>query len=399
MKNLFFIITLLSSVYSFGQFPPEFPKQLINKVFCGTASTSTPSGSIHGKHFLDFPYRLTIYEDSLFAEYNPKEKWKEDKWGKTQTITELVEWKREPDYNSYNELRGYTIYYKVPYSEAKHSIKEISIWAPINKPEDNQIRIEVYNSTYDDAPLYAYERLICQTLKSKSELIKEEAEKKRLEDERIKLENQKKEADKATLQKINDFLSKNALEDAVKEFGKLNFENSEIKGVLQKKLDDKFGQEEVELNPNNVEDYIKSNTWKINNINPGNYSINFDKSGWPSNMNFPSWSMIPKKEFGSFTVYLKSLTEINIIVKDSILVSSTYRTSNTKPLFIDKNENFYFKTKTGLPVATISNDPSIDKKLVKINKVYKREKYANGILINSQEFKTEKTVGIMKKDQ
>ena len=90
MKNLLFIVSLLSSVFSFGQFPPEFPKKLINKVFCGTASTSTPSGSIHGKHFLDFPYRLTIYEDSLFAEYNPNEKWKEDKWGKTQTITELV---------------------------------------------------------------------------------------------------------------------------------------------------------------------------------------------------------------------------------------------------------------------------------------------------------------------
>ena len=81
------------------------------------------------------------------------------------------------------------------------------------------------------------------------------------------------------------------------------------------------------------------------------------------------------------------------------MVSTTFSTSNTKPLFIDKNENFYYKTKTGLPVATISNDPSIDKKTVRINKVYKREKYANGILIDSQEFRTEKTVGIMKKDQ
>ena len=70
-----------------------------------------------------------------------------------------------------------------------------------------------------------------------------------------------------------------------------------------------------------------------------------------------------------------------------------------KYLFIDKNENFYFKSKTGLPVAKISINPAIDKKLVRINKVYKREKYANGILIDTQEFKTEKTVGILKKDQ
>ena len=64
---------------------------------------------------------------------------------------------------------------------------------------------------------------------------KEEAEKKRLEEERIKLENQKKDADKATIQKINEFLSKNSLEDASKEYGKLNFENSEIKSTIQKK--------------------------------------------------------------------------------------------------------------------------------------------------------------------
>lgn len=228
---------------------------------------------------------------------------------------------------------------------------------------------------------------------------KEEAEKKRLEEERIKLENQKKDADKTTLLKINDLISKNSLEDAAKEYSKLNFVNSEMKGILQQKLEDKFGQELDELNTYNVDDYIKANKSKLNSINPGNYKIYFDKNGISSNVSFPSWSNVPKKVIASFTVKLKSETEISIVLKDSILVSSTYSTSNTKPLFIDKNENFYFKTKTGLPVATISNDPSIDKKLIRINKVYKREKYANGILIDSQEFKTEKTVGIMKKDQ
>jgi hypothetical protein len=361
-------------------------------VFCGTASTSTPNGSMFGKHFLDFPYRLTIYEDSLFAEYNPNEKWKEDKWGKTQTITELVEWKREPDYNSYNELRGYTIHYKVPYSGAKHSIKEITIWAPSNKPEDNQIRIEVYNSTYDNAPLYAYERLICQTLKSKEEIKKEE-------EERIKLENQKKDADKLTIQKINDLVSKDALEDAAKEYSNLNFENSEIKSIIQKKLDVKFGTETISLSSGSIEEYIKSNKTKLNSIEPSSYNVEFDKKGSASNGSFPNLSNVPENKFGYFTVVSNSKAEIKIEIKDSILVSSTYSTSNTKPLFIDKNENFYFKSKTGLPTATISNNPEIDKKLVRINKTYKREKYANGILIDTQEYKTEKTVGIMKKDQ
>jgi hypothetical protein len=273
-------------VFSFGQFPPEFPKKLINKVFCGTASTSTPSGSIHGKHFLDFPYRLTIYEDSLFAEYNPNEKWKEDKWGKTQTITELVEWKREPDYNSYNELRGYTIHYKVPYSGAKHSIKEITIWAPSNKPEDNQIRIEVYNSTYDNAPLYAYESLICQTLKSKEEIKKEE-------EERIKLENQKKDADNLTIQSINDLISKNAIEEAAKEYSELNFENSKMKSIIQKKLDAKYGSEEMILIDQKLNDYIINNSISLIEKEPKIHNLKFDKNGTCSDYKLPKLDNVP----------------------------------------------------------------------------------------------------------
>jgi hypothetical protein len=389
MKNLFFIVSLLSSVYSFGQLPPEIPKKLINKVFCGTASTS---GKFMGStFFLDFPYRLTISQDSIFAEYNPKEKWKENEWGKTQTITKLVEWKREPAYDSYDELYGHTIHYKIPYSGQKHSIKEITIWVPADKTQDNQISVKVYNNTYDDATLPAYENRICENLKSKEEIKKEE-------EERIKLQNLKKDADKLTIQKINDLVSKDALEDATKEYSKLNFENSEMKALLQQKLEVKFGEEVIQLNPNNVEDYIKANKSKLNSINPGNYKINFDKNGWSSNGSFPYLSNIPEKIIGKFRILSNSQAEIQIVKKDSILVSSTFSTSNTKPLFIDKNENFYFKTKTGLPTATISNNPEIDKKLVRINKTYKREKYANGILIDTQEYKTEKTVGIMKKD-
>jgi hypothetical protein len=228
---------------------------------------------------------------------------------------------------------------------------------------------------------------------------KEDAEKKRIEQERIKLENQQKEADKITLGKINKLLEQNLEKEAAEEYSKLNFENTDIKSIIQKKLDAKFGGEVIQLNPYNVEDYIKTNKSKLNSINQGTSIINFNKSGGSSNSSFPSWPKVPKKEFGSFLVYLNSQAEINVIVKDSILVSSTFSTSNTKPLFIDKNENFYFKTKTGLPTATISNNAEIDKKLVRINKTYKREKYANGILIDSQEYKTEKTVGIMKKDQ
>ncbi|NBU47959.1 MAG: hypothetical protein EBS34_11080, partial [Flavobacteriales bacterium] len=73
MKNLFFIFTFLSSIFSLGQLPVDFPVKWRNKVICGTASTT---GKMNGGStaFLDFPFKLTISDDGIFAEYNLGEK-------------------------------------------------------------------------------------------------------------------------------------------------------------------------------------------------------------------------------------------------------------------------------------------------------------------------------------
>jgi hypothetical protein len=411
MKNLFFIISLLSSVHSFGQFPPEFPKKLLNKVYCGNITVYAKkymSSEIDFSMNTNFDYKIYISEsEGIYVEYNPGQKFGKDKSGKTEIVKSFPLWTKEPDVHKdkFGDVTGKTTSYKFkvyPDTKKDHHIKEISLTiyedgfkfsnGEIAK-EYSRLYLTVNVPYHQDAQLtLSSDEIECERLKTKAEIEKQEQD-------RIKLENQKKEADKSTLQKINDLISKNSLEDAAKEYSKLNFVNSEMKGILQQKLEDKFGQELDQLNTYNVDNYIKNNKSKINAINPGVYLINFDKKGNSSNVSFPAWSSVPKKEIASFSVKLNSETEINIVLKDSILVSSTYSTSNTKPLFIDKNEIFYFKTKTGLPVAKISIDPSIDKKLIRINKVYKREKYANGILIDTQEFKTEKTVGIMKKDQ
>jgi hypothetical protein len=411
MKNLFFIISLLSSVHSFGQFPPEFPKKLLNKVYCGNITVYAKkymSSEIDFSMNTNFDYKIYISEsEGIYVEYNPGQKFGKDKSGKTEIVKSFPLWTKEPyvHKDKFGDVTGKTTSYKFkvyPDTKKDHHIKEISLTiyedgfkfsnGEIAK-EYSRLYLTVNVPYHQDAQLtLSSDEIECERLKTKAEIEKQEQD-------RIKLENQKKEADKSTLQKINDLISKNSLEDAAKEYSKLNFVNSEMKGILQQKLEDKFGQELDQLNTYNVDNYIKNNKSKINAINPGVYLINFDKKGNSSNVSFPACSSVPKKEIASFSVKLNSETEINIVLKDSILVSSTYSTSNTKPLFIDKNENFYFKTKTGLPVATISNDPSIDKKLIRINKVYKREKYANGILIDTQEYKTEKTVGIMKKDQ
>jgi hypothetical protein len=174
MKKIFFIFSIIISVYSFGQLPPEFPKKLINKVFCGTASTINKN---RGNYiFLDFPYRLTITADGISAEFNPREKFKEDAWGKTQTINKFVEWKRVPDYDQYDDLLGRTIYYKVSSGNEKYSISDFSIYVPANKSRDNYINVKVYVPSYEETTLDANEKLICETLKSKEEIKKEEKE-------------------------------------------------------------------------------------------------------------------------------------------------------------------------------------------------------------------------------
>jgi hypothetical protein len=65
MKNLFFIISLISSVYSFGQFPPEFPKKLWNKVYCGNITVYAKkymSSEIDFSMNTNFDYKIYISE-------------------------------------------------------------------------------------------------------------------------------------------------------------------------------------------------------------------------------------------------------------------------------------------------------------------------------------------------
>jgi hypothetical protein len=410
MKKLIFLFSLLSSFSSFGQFPPEFPKKLLNKVYCGNTS-------VYGQKYMstdidlstntNFDYKIYISEtDGIYVEYNPGQKFGRDKNGTTEKLKDLALWKTEPHVHkdNYGDITGKTTTYKFkvyPDTKKNHYIKEISLTiyedgfqfsnGEIAK-EYSRLYLTINVPYHQDAELtLSSDEKECERLKTKAEIEKEEQD-------RIKLENQKKDADKTTLLKINDLISKNSLEDAAKEYGKLNFEYDELKSSIQKKLSDKYENEVVELNFYNVEDYIKSNKDKINSINSGNYSVKFDSKGNPLNASFPKWPTKQFKEFGSFSVKINSKADINIVIKDSILVSTVYNKSNTKPLFVDKNENFYFKSKNGLPVAQFVINPAIDKNSVNILKYYKREKYANGILIGTEGFYFEKTVEIKKKD-
>ena len=200
-------------------------------------------------------------------------------------------------------------------------------------------------------------------------------------------------------EKINLLLEKNLLEEAANEYKLLNWEEAELKNLIQKKLDEKFGSDTIILYSNILEEYIIQNKDKLTSLTKGNSTLNFDKEGNPSNSFFPILHWVPKKSFASFDVYLNTKAQLKIETNDSILVSIEYSSNVTKPIYIDSDENFYFKSKKGLPLATILYDSGLPDKIVYIEKTYKSEKLINGILIYSNDYRTINKKEILKSDK
>jgi hypothetical protein len=183
----------------------------------------------------------------------------------------------------------------------------------------------------------------------------------------------------------------------------------QIRNYIQEYINDIKRQElrvkkENELRKRNFQ-VVKNGLIKIK---PGIYNVKFDISGYPNNKElnlntdageyFNDLNFKVENFVGEFKIPLNSMAQFTIEDKDSILINTIFYSSENKQIFCDKNENFYFKTKNSLPVASIKFDEEAPLKTVKIEKRFRSEKYVNGILIDSNEFKTEKIVGIQKKD-
>jgi hypothetical protein len=205
-----------------------------------------------------------------------------------------------------------------------------------------------------------------------------------------------RDPDIETIEKINKLLEMNSVEVAAIEYDKLIDENIEIMEQIQKKLDEKFGQDLVHLDSLKIEYYILQNKDKFTQLSPGDISLKFDKNGVESTKDFPAINYVPHLSFGSFKVLLNSQIDLKIELKDSILISSEFSTGCKKPLYVDSNENFYFKSREGLSLAQLRFTLEVSKKLVFVLKVYKCEKYVNEILVSSKEFISNKIVEISK---
>jgi hypothetical protein len=206
-------------------FPKGFPNELKNKIICGKASTD--GKMLNGTTaFLDFPYRLTISDDGIFAEYNLEDQFGRDEWGQTETIKALNEKERFPATDEYGKLIGYKIYYYGSNSYSKHCITYFCIVTYLDG-SPAIIQLGLKTGQYKPASiLINYEKAakyinICGTILSK--------------EERIKQEIQNKEIDKVTSIKINESLTKNNINEAFQMYQKLiNKDEGLLKEINQK---------------------------------------------------------------------------------------------------------------------------------------------------------------------
>lgn len=154
MKFILVGFIVLKSILSFGQLPVNFPDKWRNKVICGNASAQ--GKMLDGSQvWTDIPFKLTISDEGVFAEYNGGEKWGNDEWGKTQTVSSFEVKSKDPLYMD-NKLYGYKINYTVPNAyrnssgtvDTKHSIIEIWLETYTDPKKTNVLGVKIIYGSY-----------------------------------------------------------------------------------------------------------------------------------------------------------------------------------------------------------------------------------------------------------
>jgi hypothetical protein len=412
----FYFIILLSLPFTLHSqkeiiYPNEFPKNLIGKKLCGQISTT---GKMFGGStaFLDLPVEIYISKDiGIYARYNPREQFHENKWGETQKIDIFNLWKTIPRTDQYGDLIGIEYHYKVPQCDwinnSNHCISALSVYDFYGSQDvaaGKFLSISVSVPSYEAAHIYTgYKNIsICGQLKTQLELQKEK-------EELLKIENQKKEQDKFTALKIDSLLSLNLPEDAAMCYEKLNFPSFESKNKIQSLLEIKHKNDTASLDKETVLNYInyqiKTKNTQLLKLGEGEHEIIFNTMGKATNVDLPNIGIfesnanIPSIKVGSFEIKQHSRMALKITVRDSILILNNFSSGCTKTIYVDKNENFYLKTKTGLPTAYVSYNYKLDKRLVRIFKAFKQEKYINGVVAESINYTSEKFKKILKKEK
>jgi hypothetical protein len=386
-----------------GQLPSEFPKDLINKVFCGNTKVyGYVLGKLDYNFWTTFDYKIFISEDDgISVEYNPQQKFGRDYMGKTDLVKSLPLWTMEPHVHkdNYGDVTGKTITYKYkvyPNMKKDHHINAITLTVY----EDgfvffngniakgySRLEISINVPNHQDAELVIDSKNECGKLKSKLELQKEEQE-------RIELENQKRAADKAitnkvienikndkldealkefnllsfpdefpseyrkllndkqdasNLKKIQEYLSNKQPDEAAKTYNFLNTKNADLKSNIQNALNQKYQNDTASLNTRILEQLIELNKDKLTDLKAGKHTLLVSPEGKLSIignqsllLNQPQRNVAESKEIEGFNVIrLPSKAILNIDIKKTMLEHKDIFVSTNKIIKQKRNGVLY----------------------------------------------------------
>ena len=208
--------------------PKEFPKNSLNKIYCGEEET-------HDSDYRNYnilKWKLTVSEaEGIFVEYNDNAKFKNE-WHKTQTIKTFEFWKRETLEDRYGDPYGEKIYYKI--KETKPGIKLDDIYTiddivlSINYERSSEYLLCV--KIFPNHWIYASDQYFSSKIKTAKEL-EDEKQAKQKEEERIKKEQEQQ--DLQTMKLIENYLKSKDTKSAYEEYEKLNKSSSVVLDKIQ----------------------------------------------------------------------------------------------------------------------------------------------------------------------
>ena len=194
----------------------------------------------------------------------------------------------------------------------------------------------------------------------------------------------------------------NQIEQLLAEFKPQGFVVDSLKTVVQSSVNDEFESVVKVIEGQAFQNFIKTNVDGLKSLKKGVYNLKFNNQGDLINEKQYELNLedVPRfsTENGMFFYHQKSIVNFKVDVVDSILVSTSFKTAYSKPLYIDVNENLYKKTKTGLPLCKSEIDENIEKNFAVCIKKYKREKKVFDTPIQTEVFETKKNIALQKKE-
>jgi hypothetical protein len=411
-RILFFsalIFVLVSEEVSFSQliFTNEFPVELMNKVYCGNASTT---GKMFGgtTAFLDFPFKLTVSEvDGIFVEYNIGEQFGRNQWGTTQKIKKLTLWRKEPAYDQYGDIRGYTYRYKVYDDRVDsdyHKISGINVWS---SPKNTSLNVIVSTGTYEPADIstgYTTTN-ICGTLLTYEESKKIENQKFQ---EELRLKKEKEQQDQQTSQKIEEYLNQKNVDKAAEMYATLNYSNNAIRTKIHTALNEKYVG--LQVNNNDIEmskNFTRLNVDALSSLQPGIYKVIISKKGEARienendlKLEFDDLYKLKSHNISGFEIATAvNVFDLNIKKTTQLVSTSYYCETNSHRVYKTSDNKFYYKVKhNSAEEVNIQLDTTVPKNEIKIVENYQTRILANDILIKESWAEESKIEPILKKD-